>query len=337
MTSTLNIILALFIGGLIMISLLLIFYLMFVRNENRAQSLLLTLVFLSVTIRISKSSVFFLFGNISLLVKAIGFLGLAMIAPIAYLYFRNSHLKKPIFLKTDIIHFMFPFFGFIIYLQLSGNAIISLYHLGTFILLIYLLVITKMLLNANGDENKKNAKKFNFNLLIGLYAIWTSFVIQHVCTNEQAYLLGVILSTIIVFIMFLYILKTKIIIPSNRAITLPESLISKVKSSIEKDKLYRKPEIKLSSFSEEINEPAYMVSKAIKLIYNKNFPDVINSFRVSEIKKELESSSIVKIESLAFGAGFNSVSSFYYAFKKETSMSPRAYQNKCFQDSTHSS
>ena len=52
----------------------------------------------------------------------------------------------------------------------------------------------------------------------------------------------------------------------------------------------------------------------------------MNELRVKEVKQKLAGGSDVKIEGLAYDVGFNTPSAFYAAFKKETSLSPREYQ-----------
>ena len=88
------------------------------------------------------------------------------------------------------------------------------------------------------------------------------------------------------------------------------------------------PAISLSQFSEAINAPTYLVSRAIKSIYKKKFPEVINSFRIKDVKEKLTHVDYAneRIEDLAYDVGFNTSSAFYIAFKKETSMTPRAFQ-----------
>jgi AraC-like DNA-binding protein len=97
---------------------------------------------------------------------------------------------------------------------------------------------------------------------------------------------------------------------------------------MEDDKIYFQSGITLAQFAAAIDTPNYIVSKAIKKIYNKSFPEVINSFRIKTIRDKLSQPEFIneKIEDLAFDVGFNTSSAFYNAFKKEVSMTPREYQ-----------
>ena len=64
----------------------------------------------------------------------------------------------------------------------------------------------------------------------------------------------------------------------------------------------------------------------MKRHYGRTFPEVVNELRVKEVKAKLAVGVDVKIEGLAYDAGFNTPSAFYAAFKKETDQSPREYQ-----------
>lgn len=58
-----------------------------------------------------------------------------------------------------------------------------------------------------------------------------------------------------------------------------------------------------------------------------NFNDFINAYRIEETISILTSSSLSKltIEAIALKAGFNSKSTFYSAFKKQTGKTPKEF------------
>ena len=63
---------------------------------------------------------------------------------------------------------------------------------------------------------------------------------------------------------------------------------------------------------------------------NKSFYDCINQYRVEEAKLLLidPSKSAHKIASIAFDAGFNSISTFNDVFKKITGQTPSQYRKQ---------
>lgn len=99
---------------------------------------------------------------------------------------------------------------------------------------------------------------------------------------------------------------------------------------MEKEKLYRDPEIKLATISERINISSNYLSQLINKLSGQNFSDFVNSYRIKEVKSKLVHPAFLEYPVLSIGleSGFNSKSAFYNSFKKHTGMSPTAYREK---------
>jgi len=111
-----------------------------------------------------------------------------------------------------------------------------------------------------------------------------------------------------------------------------EEYLEKIIHSLEEKKLYRQGNIKLQSFSEMVSIKPHCISQVVNEKLNKNFRELINSYRIREAKKSLmdpalKDSSILEI---AFDVGFNSKSAFNRVFKKHTGLTPSQFrkQNK---------
>lgn len=101
-------------------------------------------------------------------------------------------------------------------------------------------------------------------------------------------------------------------------------------NALENEKKYRNPDITLSVLSEQINEKSYLVSKTLNELFNKNFYEVINEYRVNEaiiLLKKFDSKQD-KIDNIAFEVGFNSRATFYRSFKKITGKNPSEFVSK---------
>ena len=71
---------------------------------------------------------------------------------------------------------------------------------------------------------------------------------------------------------------------------------------------------------------AKILSQIVNEYSHKNFNDFINSYRIEESKKQLEGKNNEKyISEILYSVGFNSRSSFYNAFKKNTGLAPGEY------------
>src|SRR5690606_32154488 len=104
----------------------------------------------------------------------------------------------------------------------------------------------------------------------------------------------------------------------------------KLEELMKLNKLYRNPNINLEYVSEQLGISACYLSNLVNSVLNVSFIDYINGFRVRDVKNHLHSEdySHYTILSVGLEAGFNSKSTFYYAFKKHVGMSPSDYREK---------
>jgi AraC-like DNA-binding protein len=109
-------------------------------------------------------------------------------------------------------------------------------------------------------------------------------------------------------------------------------------TAIEGDRLFLDPELTLNDLSQHVQLPPYLVSQAINTQLNKSFYDLINGYRVEEVKKLLydPTHQHYKILSIAFHAGFNSKTVFNSVFKKMTGVTPTQYRKQSLNEETGS-
>jgi AraC-like DNA-binding protein len=97
--------------------------------------------------------------------------------------------------------------------------------------------------------------------------------------------------------------------------------------SIVKDKeLYRNPNLTLATVAKELNVSQHILSQFLNDNLGKSFSSFINELRIEKAKELLLSSNPYSIETLGYESGFNSKSTFYTAFKKQTGQTPSEYQ-----------
>lgn len=102
----------------------------------------------------------------------------------------------------------------------------------------------------------------------------------------------------------------------------------KLEAILQEQQVYLNPELSLNNLSEKLGIPAYQVSEIINRHYELSFFDLINQFRVNEVKKRLADPAYSHFSVLAISmdCGFNSKSSFNNAFKKITGTTPSKYR-----------
>ena len=113
-------------------------------------------------------------------------------------------------------------------------------------------------------------------------------------------------------------------------------LIQKLEVVLREQHLYRNPQLNLTELasSMEISEKA--LSQVINQELNRNFYQLINEYRIEEVKERLldPDHSHLKILSLALDAGFNSKASFNRVFKSQTGLTPQQYRSQNFRQAT---
>lgn len=97
---------------------------------------------------------------------------------------------------------------------------------------------------------------------------------------------------------------------------------------INSSKVYLDPNLTLESFSKKIHIQSRKISLVINQLFNKNFHQFINEYRIKESIKLLDLDEKIIIEELYTKVGFNSRSTFNRVFKEIYSISPSEYLKK---------
>ena len=92
---------------------------------------------------------------------------------------------------------------------------------------------------------------------------------------------------------------------------------------LESKKVYQNPNLSLNDLVEAMQINRHDLSKTINQGFNKNFFDLINSYRIQEFIEKYDAK--YTFLEIAFEVGFNSKSAFNRAFRKETGTNPSTY------------
>jgi AraC-like DNA-binding protein len=105
-------------------------------------------------------------------------------------------------------------------------------------------------------------------------------------------------------------------------------ILSKIRKEMEGNTYFTNNLASLSGLSKQINESSHHVSQVINEKLNKNFFELLASYRVDHAKKliEMDKDSKLTVEELADMVGYNSKSSFNNAFKTITTQTPSEYR-----------
>lgn len=101
----------------------------------------------------------------------------------------------------------------------------------------------------------------------------------------------------------------------------------KIQEAFENDKVYKNNAIGLNDLSQHIAKDRYKVSQVLNEYLAKNFYSLLNHYRVKEAKDLLISQPFLSVKAVMYEVGFNSKTSFYSAFKKDTGLSPNDFRS----------
>jgi AraC-like DNA-binding protein len=173
-----------------------------------------------------------------------------------------------------------------------------------------------------------------FLLTLGIYLYLTGSDLY--LTQEIAYAVFLFL----VYVLGYYGLKQKLIfreLPPAASIKYEKSVLMPGKKSEIKKKIiglfqndlpYLNPDFCLDLLAEQTGFPNHQITEVLNTEIKQNFFHLVNSYRVEEVKKHLKNKkNHYSIEAIGYECGFNSKSSYYTIFKKNTGKTPTEYRN----------
>ncbi len=107
-----------------------------------------------------------------------------------------------------------------------------------------------------------------------------------------------------------------------------DRLLSELKRLMTEECLYRQEKISLQSLSGHLKISPHQLSSLMNDHAGCSFRTYINSFRVAEAKRLLCDGRNLGVLDISLRVGFNSKSSFYTAFQKETGCIPAEFRKK---------
>jgi len=109
-----------------------------------------------------------------------------------------------------------------------------------------------------------------------------------------------------------------------------EELSDRLVKVMDTEMLYLDSELSLVSLSRKLNTTTHKLSQVINSKFGRNFFDFVNDYRIEEVKNRLNDpeNNKFKIISIAYDCGFNSKSTFYTLFKKNTSLTPAEHRKR---------
>ncbi len=281
-----------------------------------------------------------------------------MLGPMVYFYVKSLTEEGFAHKFADLVHTvpLMLYLAFIILIHIRRELIpilgmlnkimwgFILIQLSSYIVPVRIMIkrYNEKLMDNFSSTDKINLKwldsiLFSLLLLLAVYFILVVFIMHDL---NRAFI-NRFFSLILSFFIYLFGYKglmQKNILPENAQdkVKYSKSLLpaeyagywkKKLISCLEEEKPFLDEELSLYSLANNLGIPTNQLSQIINNNLKTNFYELINSYRIDEVKRLLTEDMKKNIIDLAFQAGFNSKTVFNTVFKKKTGMTPTAYRN----------
>jgi AraC-like DNA-binding protein len=107
-----------------------------------------------------------------------------------------------------------------------------------------------------------------------------------------------------------------------------DRLIIRLKECMTEQKMFMNEDLTLKDLAGEISISVHQLSQILNEHLATNFNNFVNRYRINESKMILLDEPDRSVISIAYAVGFNTKSSFYYAFSRFTGMTPQDYRRE---------
>ncbi|EAY27834.1 helix-turn-helix domain-containing protein [Microscilla marina] len=335
-------------------------YLFISKRGNQKANKLLGFLLLALVMRLGKSAYIVSTGHYPDVLVNIGLSGYLLIGALMMFYFRA--LAQPTFSlrNTDFLQLV----PWVVAVCCSSIILYPPNYSGAFkqsivpfflwyyrglhaYLLVYLIInflwLRRFYQSYKAQKNSSTLDKAKWTWMRSLWAmlalVWLAYTTSHFFSFLK-YQNALIIYTSLVFCIGLLALTQPQVFtqtfdkPKYKTSPLTDHTtqahIASVKALMEEGKVFKDAALTLPKLAEMLDMPAYLLSQVINEHLAKNFADFVNQYRIDEAKKLLIAPAFdhYKIAGIAFESGFNNLSSFNTAFKKNVQQTPSQYRKQ---------
>lgn len=322
--------------------LLLSFYFLFFVKPKHISNRFLGAFLLMLSLRVGKSVAFYFNQDLSFVYLQFGLSACFFIGPFLYFYIKSviqpqSNIHKTwtnhlliLFPTILVVGYIFPFnnyvdlwrpyFIYTIYIQWLMYTIMS----G--------LLLIKHFNKIYVDKKLKSIGIWLLTIYIGNIIILFAYLF----TSYTYYIVGALSFSFLFYLLILIIVFSKkkkpyLFLDAQKYMdkkindTDANTLTSQLKILLSDKKLHKNPDLKISDVANQLNISAHQLSQLLNDNIGKNFPSIINEYRILEAKEMLIQNEKYTLEAIGYECGFKSKSAFYTAFKKHVGATPAKY------------
>ncbi|MEQ6167089.1 helix-turn-helix transcriptional regulator [Ekhidna sp. MALMAid0563] len=331
-----NSLLLIFCSSGVIQSLFLSIYIFSSKNIQPGERVLLGSLLLAITLRLVKSIGWYFFDINDDVFLNIGFAAHGFIGALLVIYFAHKSTRlRNIFSRLLIL---LP--GMLLLIATPFLTLSNFWYAGGYQALLYYTIVTT-LISAYFLRVIYSERKIYFpwyrNLFLGVSVFCISYFTNYIF-GLNPYITGpVVYSIVIYMISFILFSNQEIFTPLGdkkkyKNINLTPDQIDHHRERIEGVMMDQKPyldsDFSLTALSQLTSIPKHLLSRFFSENMNQSFSDYTNSYRIEKAKELLTNPKYDnhKIAYIAYECGFNSLSSFNTAFRKNVNSSPSEYK-----------
>lgn len=312
-------------------------YFLFGNSSHRFTNRYLGILLLALVIRIGKSVFLYFNRELSEGYIHIGLMGCLAIGPAVY-YFTKSQIEETQTIHWSFLIHLLPAAGLGIFAEafysyrsapeLWQDLIRLIYlHWG-----VYVLLSLGRLIQLKHRKRLFREPRWTFSVVIGVFLIWLAYM----TSRMTSYIVGALTFSFVVYLIIWVLVahllrsrgKAKSKLPGRAAKKIDDEagLEKRLNQVMEIEGLYKDPNLTLPKLAEAVKLTPHQLSAILNQGMGQSFSQYINEFRVRAAKSQLVEQDHLTIEAIAYTCGFNSTSTFYTVFKRETGQTPAAYR-----------
>jgi AraC-like DNA-binding protein len=106
--------------------------------------------------------------------------------------------------------------------------------------------------------------------------------------------------------------------------------LARVVAALANEQLFKDPDLTLDALARHLGLTPNAVSQLLNNGLRQSFSEVVNGYRLAEVKQRLLGPDVQRLTvlAIAFEAGFNSKTTFNRVFKEKTGLTPKEYQKR---------
>ena len=315
-------------------------YLWFAGKTSVAQRALALLI-LMVSVRTGKSVAFYFLTDTPAPVMQAGLTACLLIGPALYFFIRASLLNSnalpsfewghaAVLLGTTLL--LNVFWPYHEHAALWHQVVV---HSANWLWLCYLLLSTALLVQQRHRLPLGTARRLLLAVTCALWLIWLAYF----TSGFTSYIVGALSFSFVLYlcgaVAWAWRQGQVPVEPYQDRRIAPDEAATELKALADlmtSEKLYLDPGLTLSRLSRRFGVPQARLSQLLNDNNGTSFKQYVAKFRVDETKRLLLDQPDQTLEAIAEAAGFQSMSTFYAAFKKAHGCTPALFRERCLTD-----